>query len=82
MYKNARASSKATTFSEMKQRGEQYAPGGGEHWEGGAQTFLHKGTNGRWREVLSDEELELYDAACRRTLDPACRKWMEEGGPA
>jgi aryl sulfotransferase len=72
----------ATTFSEMKKQGENYAPGGGEHWKGGAATFLHKGTNGRWRDVLSDEELELYDAACERTLDPVCRRWMEEGGPA
>jgi aryl sulfotransferase len=70
----------ATSFEGMKKKGETYVPGGGSHWEGGAETFLHKGTNGRWREVLSDEELALYAAACERTLSAECRAWMEEGG--
>jgi aryl sulfotransferase len=70
----------AVSFTEMKKRGERYAPGGGEHWKGGAQTFLHKGTNGRWRDVLSKTDLALYDAACERVLTPDCRKWLENGG--
>jgi aryl sulfotransferase len=70
----------AVSFTEMKKRGERYAPGGGEHWKGGAQTFLHKGTNGRWRDVLSKTDLGLYDAACERVLTPDCRKWLENGG--
>jgi aryl sulfotransferase len=61
---------KAVSFPEMKRQGELYAPGGGHFWKGGAQTFLHKGTNGRWRDVLSDEEMTLYDAACDRALSP------------
>lgn len=73
---------KAVSFVEMKRQGERYAPGGGQFWKGGAQTFLHKGTNGRWREVLSDEELTLYDAACERALTPDCRRWLENGGPS
>lgn len=72
---------RAVSFEEMKKRGDLYAPGGGAFWEGGAGTFLHRGTNGRWRDVLSAEELALYDAACDRVLTPACRAWMEEGGP-
>jgi len=70
---------KAVSFTEMKKRGERYAPGGGEHWKGGAQTFLHKGTNGRWRDVLSKADLALYDSACERVLTPDCRKWLENG---
>ncbi len=71
---------KAVSFSEMKRQGDLYAPGGGQFWKGGAETFLHKGTNGRWRNVLSDEELTLYDAACERALTPECRDWLENGG--
>lgn len=71
---------KAVSFAEMKQKGEHYAPGGGQFWKGGASTFLHKGTNGRWRDVLSDEEMSLYDAACERALTPDCRAWLENGG--
>jgi aryl sulfotransferase len=71
---------KAVSFKEMKRNGEQYAPGGGQFWKGGAKTFLNKGTNGRWRDVLSEEELTLYDDACGRSLTPDCRKWLENAG--
>jgi len=71
---------KAVSFNEMKNQGELYAPGGGQFWKGGAQAFLHKGTNGRWREVLTDEELVLYDGACSRVLTAECRDWLENGG--
>ncbi|GKS69430.1 aryl sulfotransferase [Nitrosomonas sp. PY1] len=71
---------KAISFSEMKRQGELYAPGGGRFWKGGAKTFMHKGTNNRWRDTLSDEELALYDAACKRTLTADCRQWLENGG--
>ncbi|SFL05937.1 aryl sulfotransferase [Nitrosomonas aestuarii] len=70
---------KAVSFAEMKNQGELYAPGGGELWKGGAKTFLHKGTNGRWRDVLSDDELAQYDAACDRVLSKECRAWLENG---
>jgi aryl sulfotransferase len=71
---------KAVSFAEMKQQGELYAPGGGQFWKGGAQAFLHKGTNGRWCEVLTDKELVLYDEACSRVLTAECRDWLENGG--
>ena len=43
------------TFDYMKAHSERFAPMGGMPWEGGGQTFIHKGTNGRWRDVLSPE---------------------------
>lgn len=49
-------------------------------FRGGAQTFINKGTNGRWRDVLSKEELALYDAAADRVLSHECRLWLENGG--
>jgi aryl sulfotransferase len=70
----------AVSFKAMKQRGEIYAPRGGATWKGGADTFLNKGTNGRWRDVLSPGELALYDDACDRALSPDCRAWLENGG--
>jgi aryl sulfotransferase len=71
---------KAVSFDAMKQQGELYAPGGGIFWKEGAKTFLHKGTNGRWRDVLSAEELVLYDTACDKALTDECRHWLEQGG--
>ncbi len=70
----------AVSFDQMKRQGKDYVPRGGETWKGGIDTFLHKGTNNRWRGVLSDEELKLYDAACDRALGNDCRAWLEFGG--
>jgi aryl sulfotransferase len=70
----------AVSFNAMKQRGQDYAPSGGETWKGGADTFLNKGVNGRWRDIFSANELALYDDACARALTPDCRAWLENGG--
>jgi len=45
----------------------------------GAKGFFYKGTNQRWRSVLSDEDLELYEAAKKRVLTPDCAQWLEHG---
>ncbi|MGL5803934.1 MAG: sulfotransferase domain-containing protein, partial [Xenococcaceae cyanobacterium] len=37
------------SFDYMKQHASQSTPLGGIVWEGGAETFIYKGTNGRWR---------------------------------
>ena len=49
-------------------------------FEGGVKTFFHKGTNGRWRDVLTDQDLELYEDAKARVLEPDCARWLEAGG--
>ncbi len=51
-----------------------------QFFEGGNATFINRGTNGRWRGVLTDEDLELYEAAKARVLTPACAAWLEQGG--
>lgn len=50
-------------------------------FKGGGDTFINKGTNGRWKDVLSEEELQMYRDAMTRTLDPDCARWLENGGP-
>jgi aryl sulfotransferase len=45
-------------------------------FEGGVDRFLFKGTNGRWRDVLTDDDLALYEQAAA-TLDPGLRAWLE-----
>ena len=67
------------TFASMKRRAEQVVPRAGEGFDGGAQRFLFKGTNGRWREALDADELALWDAAVARQLPPACARWLEHG---
>ena len=51
-------------------------------WRQGLGTFFHKGTNGRWRDVLTPAELALYDAAKARCLTPDCAAWLEAGRAA
>jgi aryl sulfotransferase len=47
-------------------------------FEGGADRFFLHGTNGRWRDVLTDDDLALYETAAT-TLDPTLRQWLEHG---
>ena len=70
----------AMTFAAMKAEPERYAPGMGQSFEGGASRFLHKGTNGRYRELLTDADLQLYEARVREQLEPQCAHWLEHGG--
>ena len=67
------------SFDYMKQHAERAAPLGGLFWEGGAQTFINKGTNGRWREVLTPDESAKYDSRALRELGPECAHWLETG---
>jgi len=67
------------TFHHMKQNAGDVAPLGGALWEGGAKTFIHKGTNGRWRDILSAEEVERYESTARRELGDACANWLASG---
>jgi aryl sulfotransferase len=50
--------------------------------EGGARTFFWKGTNGRWRGILSEAELALYDETAAKVLTPDCARWLEGGRSA
>jgi aryl sulfotransferase len=68
------------TFSEMRARGAVLMPQTNVFLTGGSDTFFHKGINGRWRDVLSAEELKLHDVAADRELTSECRRWLEQGG--
>jgi aryl sulfotransferase len=63
----------------MKQTAAQLVPYTETLFKGGAQTFIFKGTNGRWKDVLSQDELALYADAMRRVVTPACAAWLEHG---
>lgn len=40
---------------------------------------MNKGTNGRWRDVLSEEQVAKYDEVVREKLTPECAAWLETG---
>jgi aryl sulfotransferase len=66
------------SFAYMKRNATKSTPLGGVFWDGGAETFIHKGTNGRWRDVLSAEECAAYDARSRAELGEACAAWLAD----
>ena len=64
-------------FETMKEEARA-VPGMELVFEGGSDRFFFKGTNGRWRDILTPEDLELYERAASK-LDPELRKWLENG---
>jgi aryl sulfotransferase len=68
-----------TTLEAMRNNAERVNPTIADFWKEGAKTFFFKGTNGRWKDVLSTEELALYEQKATQVLTPACRAWLEQG---
>lgn len=67
------------SFDYMKAHATPSVPAGGVFWEGGAETFIHKGVNGRWRDVLSDAECDAYEKLAVAELGPDCARWLKTG---
>lgn len=67
------------TFDWMKQHAARSAPLGGAFWDGGAQTFINKGVNGRWSDTLTAADSAEYEARARRELGEACAHWLATG---
>ena len=69
------------TFAAMKRRSDEIADFEAR-FVGGADTFLYKGTNGRWREVLTAEEVAAFDRRVRERLPPEAITWTTHGDTA
>ena len=67
------------TFEHMKAHADRYAPLGGMPWEGGGATFINKGTNGRWRDVLSPADSLAYERMAEEKLGADCAQWLKTG---
>ena len=68
------------TFDYMKSHAANVAPLGGAIWEGGAETFVNKGTNGRWRDILTADDSRRYESVAIEKLGPDCARWLATGG--
>lgn len=67
------------SFDYMKKHATRSVPLGGAFWDGGSETFINKGTNGRWKQVLTQEQSERYEKLCVEKLGPACSRWLNTG---
>ena len=69
------------SFDYMKANATKSVPLGGAFWDGGAQTFIHKGKNDRWRDTLDQDQVQKYERRCLEELGPECARWLATGGP-
>lgn len=68
------------SFDYMKRHADEVSPLGGAVFEGGGQSFINKGTNGRWSGLLSAQDCAAYEARARDELGRECARWLESGG--
>jgi aryl sulfotransferase len=66
-------------FDYMKRHAGEAAPLNGAIWKGGGETFIHKGTNGRWRDTLNAEESARYERMAVFELGHDCAAWLKDG---
>jgi aryl sulfotransferase len=67
------------SFDYMKNNADSTGPKGTDMRAGGSSSFFHKGTNGRWRDVLTDEDIARYESAVAANLTPDCAHWLKTG---
>lgn len=63
----------------MRSEAEQTDAGLVKSFQGGAKTFFYRGINGRWKDVLTPDELELFQIAITNNLTPDAAAWIEHG---
>ncbi|WP_299003037.1 hypothetical protein [uncultured Shewanella sp.] len=67
------------SFDYMEAHASKSVPLGGAFWHGGAQTFIYKGNNGRWREELSTDDIARYEQRAVFELGSNCAHWLATG---
>lgn len=70
---------KHCSFDYMKKNATDSTPLGGVWIEGGAETFVNKGVNGRWRDILPKELSDRYEQTAIERLGPVCAEWLKTG---
>ncbi len=68
-----------SSFAWMKQNATRSVPLGGAFWDAGAEVFIHKGVNGRWKDVLTAAESAEYEARAEAELGAECARWLATG---
>ena len=70
---------RAAEFANMKAQGAQLLEKLDQHFDRGYDRFLNKGTNGRWKDVLTAEDVGRYERLAAERLPPGARAWIEAG---
>jgi aryl sulfotransferase len=67
------------SFEYMKANATKSVPLGGAFWDGGADVFVHLGTNGHWRDELTEQDSRWYEETARIELGDECAHWLATG---
>jgi len=67
------------SFEYMKEHATKSVPLGGAFWDGGSKTFINKGVNGRWKDVLSQDDSRKYEEMATEKLGEECTRWINSG---
>jgi aryl sulfotransferase len=67
------------SFDWMKKNATKSVPLGGAFWDAGAEVFINKGVNGRWRDTLTPDESAEYERLAEAELGKACARWLATG---
>ena len=68
------------TFDYMKAHAVEVSPPQSDiAFENGADTFVNKGSNGRWKDVLSADDVKLYEEKAVLELGEDCARWLANG---
>ena len=67
------------TFAYMKKNATLSVPLGGAVFEGGADSFIFKGVNNRWRDTLTQEDIKVYESRVLKEVGPECAHWLATG---
>ena len=66
-------------FDYMKKNATLSTPLGGVIFTGGADSFIFKGINDRWRNTLNKADIEAYEARALVEVGPECAHWLATG---
>ena len=69
----------AASFRFMREHGATLMPRAIQGWDKGTDRFLNEGTNGRWRDVLTPDDVARYESRARHELWPNLARWLESG---
>jgi aryl sulfotransferase len=70
---------KAAEFAEMQANAEALMPHLQLTRKGGSRSFFYRGTNGRWWDVLTQDDIALYETKVREKFPPDLAAWLEGG---
>tara|TARA_B110000503_G_C7169827_1_gene423783 strand:+ start:3865 stop:4749 length:885 start_codon:yes stop_codon:yes gene_type:complete len=69
---------KLVDFKTMKENSKILIPNSKHTFIGGVDSFFNNGTSNQWNELLSSDDLLLYEAISSRLLSKKCKEWLEK----